>query len=379
MPGAFQNKNRFGVRWVVINLIRLILVGAFFQALYFDRKIVLIFSIIALIITFIPNVLKYFFGKKIPAEFEIITFLFIYGILYIAEVRGLFVGIWWDITLNLIGSLALGVIGFSIMYVLYRERKVNVSPVIISLFALCFVMTVSSGWEILEYFLDSRFGFNFQNGLEDTIRDLTTGFVGALLISVFGYFQVKHDRLNVVSKFVTKLVDRNPKYFKGKKVLESSDEEILALIKRGESGNLEFKSTLRKNLHTGNSDWNVEHATLKTIVAYLNSNGGTLLIGVKNDGEIMGVEKDGFPDNDKLSLYFTNLLKYHVGNEFLPFINFELFSLEDKHVLKIDCRKSDRPVFLRFEKTEEFYVRNGPSTNKLEGRALINYIKHKFE
>ena len=57
------------------------------------------------------------------------------------------------------------------------------------------------------------------------------------------------------------------------------------LIKRGESKTLEFKSTLRWSLKEDRQDdKGVTHAVLKTIAAFLNTEGGDLLIGVADDG-----------------------------------------------------------------------------------------------
>jgi predicted HTH transcriptional regulator len=65
------------------------------------------------------------------------------------------------------------------------------------------------------------------------------------------------------------------------------------LIKRGESKSLEFKSTLRWSLKENRrDDKGVTHAALKTIAAFLNTEGGDLLIGVADDGSIVGIERD---------------------------------------------------------------------------------------
>ena len=146
----------------------------------------------------------------------------------------------------------------------------------------------------------------------------------------------------------------------------------------GEGDKIEFKSTLRTNLYTNQIDKKMEHAVLKTIVAYLNSNGGTLLVGVSNDGTISGVEKDGFQDSDKLNLHFTNLLNSHIGNEYLPFIKHEIVKIDGKSILKIDCLASNKHVFLKGLEGEEFYVRNGPASVRLDGSSLVDYIHHKF-
>src|ERR1700736_4234749 len=72
------------------------------------------------------------------------------------------------------------------------------------------------------------------------------------------------------------------------------------LIKRGESKTLEFKSTLRWNLKEDRRDDKaITHAVLKTIAAFLNTDGGDLLVGVADDGSIIGIERDQLDNDDK--------------------------------------------------------------------------------
>ena len=68
------------------------------------------------------------------------------------------------------------------------------------------------------------------------------------------------------------------------------------LIQTGETAKLEFKSTLRWNILADRIDKEIEHSVLKTIVAYMNSEGGTLLVGVKDDGDILGTEPGSVPE-----------------------------------------------------------------------------------
>lgn len=161
--------------------------------------------------------------------------------------------------------------------------------------------------------------------------------------------------------------------------LANNSDYILELIRRGESKKLEFKSTLRKNLISGNSDWNVEHAVLKTVVAYLNTDGGTLLVGVSNSGEVLGIENDDFPSEDKFLLHFKQLIKEHIGLAYAPLIEYAPVPINGKKILKIDCQKSDEAVFLKLNKNEEeFYIRIGPSSEKLTGSKLIEYVNRQY-
>ena len=372
-----ESKGR--ARQIVIYFIRTLLILALLGSIITGRELVMVISVVGLIVTFIPDVMKKFFDVRIPAEYELISLFFIYGALFLGEVRGLFAEFWWwDILLNLTASFTLGLVGITVLYALYKDKGMSSNAIIIAFLTFCFTFAMGTVWEVFEFTLDAYYGFSLQLSLRDTMTDLITNLIGSLIVSLAGYSYIKNGKIRVISTFVIDIIDQHPKLFSSKTTLEKASEEILALIKKGESSNLEFKSTLRTNLHTHDIDHRIEHSTLKTIVAFLNSQGGTLLIGVSDSGIIRGLETDHFQSNDALSLHFTNLLKEHIGNEFMPFINFELFPVEDKLLLKVQCNKSKKPVFLKIHKDEEFYIRNGPASVRLSAREAVEYINHNF-
>src|SRR5205823_3551492 len=97
-------------------------------------------------------------------------------------------------------------------------------------------------------------------------------------------------------------------------LVEEEEDTFETRISRGEGMRTEFKETLRVNIHTGQNDPKMEHAVLKTLVAFLNSKGGgTLFVGVKDDGEAIGLEQDKFPSEDKMALHLDNLIKDRIG------------------------------------------------------------------
>ncbi len=155
---------------------------------------------------------------------------------------------------------------------------------------------------------------------------------------------------------------------------ESDILEVRTVIAKGESDTAEFKSTLRTNLQTGEKDKRMEKAVLKTIVAFLNSNGGTLLIGVNDDGDIIGIDEESFDNRDKMNLHMTNLISSQIGDEFIPYIRFKLVSFDEKAVMMVSCKKCPQPVFLRDGKAEIYYVRSGPSSVELAGSDMLKYI-----
>jgi len=154
-----------------------------------------------------------------------------------------------------------------------------------------------------------------------------------------------------------------------------SADELRLLIARGESDRLEFKSTMRWNLKANKPGKEIELAWLKTVVAFLNTDGGTILLGVGDDGQILGVEPDGFKNDDKFLLHFNNLINRHVGVEFARCLRFDLRSIGDKTIFVLDCYSADDPAFLKRDDDDTFYVRIGPASRKLSLRKTLEYLE----
>lgn len=158
-----------------------------------------------------------------------------------------------------------------------------------------------------------------------------------------------------------------------------STDEVKELIHKGESKNLEFKTTLRWHNEIKNFHQDIETGVLKTIVAYLNTEGGTLLVGVMDDGTILGLDPDRFENDDKCLLHLTNLINSRIGAEFSIYIVYRLIQVDDKKVLRIDCKPSDTAAFLKTKDNEDFFVRSGPSSIKLSPRELLEYSAKRFK
>lgn len=152
------------------------------------------------------------------------------------------------------------------------------------------------------------------------------------------------------------------------------ESKIDALIKAGESTTLEFKSTMRTNLKTGKIGKEIEIAWLKTVVAFMNSDGGILLIGVADTGKILGTEIDNFVNEDKCRLHFKNMLNTHIGAEFTRFIHLKVVTIQKKTILVVECERVRRPVFLSMGKQEDFFIRSGPSSMKLSMSKMVKYL-----
>jgi len=150
------------------------------------------------------------------------------------------------------------------------------------------------------------------------------------------------------------------------------------IIRHGETEKIEFKSTLRYNIHTAKFGREIEHAALKSIAAFLNTWGGILLIGVDDHKNITGLETDQFENDDKAMLHLTNMVKERMGTQFMQFINCSIEPIESRKVMRIDVSPSNLPAFLTNNNEEYFYVRTGPSTTDLKPSRIYDYIDNRF-
>jgi hypothetical protein len=158
----------------------------------------------------------------------------------------------------------------------------------------------------------------------------------------------------------------------------SSSINIAELIASGEGGDIEFKSTLRTNLHTAQVDEKIQLSALKTIVGFLNGKGGTLLIGVADSGEVLGLQADGFTNEDKMGLHLVSLIRDRIGEVFLPYVHQHFDDMDEQRVLAIRCEKGPKPAYLKDGQIHRFYVRGGNSTAELSGSSIIEYVNARF-
>ena len=163
-------------------------------------------------------------------------------------------------------------------------------------------------------------------------------------------------------------------------VLDQKPSSLEQMIIQGEGIYAEFKSTLRVNLHTGEKDKRMEHAVLKTINGFLNSReGGTLVIGLDDDGNPLGLEQDGFPNEDKMDLHLGNLIKSKLGMTAMLHITPQFVDYKEERVYLVKCKPSKVPIYLKNGNDEQFYIRAGGSSAQLTPSQMTEYIKQRFK
>jgi Putative DNA-binding domain len=157
-------------------------------------------------------------------------------------------------------------------------------------------------------------------------------------------------------------------------------EDIEAMIAAGESKVVEFKSTGRKNLRTGAKDDAIEWSVIKTIAGFMNAYGGTLLVGVADNGSIVGIEEDftvlGKKNLDGWELWFTDLVTARMGKVAAAGLDFRMGRLDGHTVARIDVAPAAKPQFATQAKGDRkplFLVRINNSTHELVGDDAVNY------
>lgn len=156
----------------------------------------------------------------------------------------------------------------------------------------------------------------------------------------------------------------------------------------GESKTVELKSTLRYCLKQNSPQKYAEHSAIKNLAAFLNTEGGTLFIGVDDEGNILGLENTDFASfsdtnkKDAFNLHFDNLVQTYFGNAMASKFQVEFLEIQGKTIVSIHIKdKASSPVIIKNpEKSnkEEFYIRRNASAVALTMYEMLNYTKENW-
>jgi hypothetical protein len=156
----------------------------------------------------------------------------------------------------------------------------------------------------------------------------------------------------------------------------NSERSAAELARLPESKFLEFKQTFAFNVHTRQKDNGLSDAVLDRICSFWNTDGGTLLVGVKDrTGVIVGLDDDFklFKDADRLVKDISDRLHREMAAA-APAIDVRTEEVDGKPVLRIDVPPGDAPLFRR----DRFFVRDNNTTQELKGEPLLAYLRHRW-
>jgi len=150
----------------------------------------------------------------------------------------------------------------------------------------------------------------------------------------------------------------------------SISDKVLSIIRSGETKKVEFKSTFRFNLKKLKDDDELKRAVVTTINAFLNTQGGTLFIGVKDNGEVLGIEDDHFKNEDKFALAIIQQIKNYMSEAIASKIDINFIDIDNKKIIRIDVPMNwPEKTFMHWKeeglRIEKIYVRTGPESAEL--------------
>lgn len=192
--------------------------------------------------------------------------------------------------------------------------------------------------------------------------------IGAMLgLLSLGLYRVLHQRLLRIEQLKLEL-----------------DKDLPSIIRQGEGPLLEFKSSFRWDMAESRINRALEGVVMKTLAGFLNSHdGGTLLIGIADNGDVVGLEKDyqtlKRQDQDGLEQTIMTAISTNLGADLCSFVHVLFHVIDGKEVCRLIISPSIRPVFLNQGNTPKFYVRTGGGTRDLNIQEALGYISGRWK
>jgi len=155
---------------------------------------------------------------------------------------------------------------------------------------------------------------------------------------------------------------------------------IEELIKEGQNQRVEFKPTLGWDVKRQKVNQKLRFAILETITAFMNSEGGYLVIGVAEDGAILGLESElAGQTPEQLKQTLESRINNRIGAAFSRVRNVRFKEIEGKYVYTVDVDKAPGPVFMNGLRGIEFYIRSDQKTIPVsDAQEIATYIEQHW-
>jgi len=213
----------------------------------------------------------------------------------------------------------------------------------------------------------------------DENEELPTSIKSHLIDNLDNFGVMSDDYLVFLEKRANSIFNELKKRIELKHKEDKQEDKVKELIISGENETLEIKSTLRFDLKENIVNKKLEYVIAKTISAFLNTEGGTLIIGVDDDNNTLGLEKDiqtlTKQNIDGFELHLRQVIKKYLGDFFEKYIKVTFPKVDDKEICLIQISKSGKPVFITSEGSESFFVRNGNSSIPKNRQEQSEYEK----
>jgi ActR/RegA family two-component response regulator len=241
--------------------------------------------------------------------------------------------------------------------------------------ALDLIRSVPFALAILDQRLGPVSGIDLLDQLRASQRDLPA-------IILTGYPDVEHADIGIMKGVAGYLTKGDPPRLRERVAsVLANHNPIAALIRRGESDELEFKSSARWDMKLQRVNKEIEGVIVKTVAGFLNSNqGGVLLIGVGDDGVPVGLQHDydslgRHKDRDGFQAFLVQLLSDAYGKDVSAFLYIDFHQFGDKDVCRVSARPAAHEVYVEDDK---FFLRIGNTTQRLSTREANEYCRVRW-
>ena len=162
-----------------------------------------------------------------------------------------------------------------------------------------------------------------------------------------------------------------------------AEPSVSELLHHMETVRIEFKATARAPLNPDIPESVINEGIIKTVAAFMNTEGGTLGIGISDDGDVMGIQSDldyKKQDLDSYQNWLMTLLLNAIGSASISRnVNIRFATVDGKVVCLLDIARSTTPAYANTVKGKEvFYVRVGNTTRIFTGSEMVKYITDNF-
>jgi len=211
--------SRFSIRLDrITRVLQVFLTGSLALSLHRHQWFNALLITILLLTTVLPTLLKRWVEIRIPPELHAVALLFVFAAIFLGEMRSYYLKFWWwDLALHTTSGFLLGIVGFLLVYILNESRSIEfrMKQGFVAFFSFAFALAAGSVWEVFEFGMDRLFGLNMQkSGLIDTMTDLILNTIGALTMSILGYFYMKRGLSSIFARMLTSVIEANPRIFR---------------------------------------------------------------------------------------------------------------------------------------------------------------------
>ena len=160
------------------------------------------------------------------------------------------------------------------------------------------------------------------------------------------------------------------------------DDNIDKFLHVSESSTLEYKSSLRWSSRAGKILPELEDEVVIALASFMNAEGGSLLIGVDDGGNPIGLEDDYKTLRKKDSDWFTqqlvNIMRGSMGVLTGQYVDVEFYTIDGKEICLCRAKKSPEPVYAKVGKSKGLYVRINNTSQLLDVEDAVKYIRQHW-